>query len=229
MMQSIASSTDIQSVGSTTSSRPTITDDLMTTHDHEMYPSTRDHVHGRGHGNSPGHVIRVSSDASGNIIQSIAPRRWMSDTMVIKSAIVMVIVFITFPIAFCDIYFAVHDDTCVKQEVGRMVINMKTFLLVSGIYTFSLVGVMCAAICTATVDSSDCTCKIILFYIVGKLNQMFITAWTVVGAILFWSLMNTADCSKQVYNYLFATLIIKIVCVFVQIYSENPPTQRRRD
>jgi len=207
MMQSIDSSTNI--------AQSLTTEDHMTTHDREMYIPSRDHV------------IWVTYDTSGNPLKQEGgvKKRWISDMMVVKLTIIACILVCTFPIAFCDIYFALYDHTCIDQSISRMSVNMKTFLLVSGIYTYTLVGIVCGAICTTTIESTDCTCTTTLVYI---LSQLFITAWTVVGAILFWSLMDTSTCSSQVYIYLFTTLVIKIVCLFIQVYSDNQSVQRSK-
>jgi hypothetical protein len=41
------------------------------------------------------------------------------------------------------------------------------------------------------------------------------------GAIIFWNLMDTDKCSKEVYNYVFISLIIKFVTTIYEIIKNN--------
>jgi hypothetical protein len=53
------------------------------------------------------------------------------------------------------------------------------------------------------------------------LISLFTLAWTIVGSIIFWSLIDNEECSKEVYNYVFALLIIKYVCILVNLCAQN--------
>lgn len=46
--------------------------------------------------------------------------------------------------------------------------------------------------------------------IIGLVN-LFLIIWNILGAIIFWGLMDTTNCSDTIYNYMFASLIIKLV------------------
>lgn len=189
----------MQSIASDTAIATNIQNDAMTSHDIEYAAEA------------------IQCDISGNLLPSTDE----PNTMIVKCCMIVPLVILTFPIAFCDIYFALHDHTCLDQSIDKTTITMKTFLLVSGIYTYTLVGVLCLVISTVNLTTSnDYTCILVLL---GRLNQMFITLWTIVGAVLFWSQMNAATCSSQVYIYLFTTLVIKIVGIVFQMRTEDWP------
>ena len=44
---------------------------------------------------------------------------------------------------------------------------------------------------------------------------LFNFCWNIIGGIIFWSYMNNSTCSSNVFNYVFASLIIKYTLMFI--------------
>jgi hypothetical protein len=50
---------------------------------------------------------------------------------------------------------------------------------------------------------------------------LFQLAWTIVGSVLFWKLIDNKTCDKGIYNYVFALLIIRYIMIFVNMISNK--------
>jgi hypothetical protein len=53
------------------------------------------------------------------------------------------------------------------------------------------------------------------------ISSLFILSWTIIGSIIFWSLIDKEECSKGVYNYVFALLIIRYILLLVTFCCKN--------
>lgn len=127
---------------------------------------------------------------------------------------------IGFPIPFCDLYYGYMDDTCVSEQAGKLAINLEDYLLVCGWIELCILGLLSIALCfidiglsgSGSADNNGCfVCGGALFGIIFALSSIFIGIWNIFGAIIFWGLMDTSNCSSSIYNYVFASLIIKLV------------------
>ena len=134
------------------------------------------------------------------------------DTRFIKFVSLFVILILIFPLSFCDLYFAVNDDSCVNLPAGKLAITMKTFLLVNGIYSFIMFGIVSVLICCANLERlTESVGFQFISMIFETVIKLFSVSWIIVGSIIFWHLMDSSKCSDTTYNYLFASLIIRIV------------------
>jgi hypothetical protein len=44
---------------------------------------------------------------------------------------------------------------------------------------------------------------------------MFSISWVIVGAVIFWSEIDNSTCSKSTYSYVMASIIIRLVGIFI--------------
>ena len=144
----------------------------------------------------------------------------------IKSGIWLLIMIICFPISFCDLYYGYTDNTCVSEPAGRLAINLKDYLLVYGLIGMSVIGLLssmlfCLDINTFGSKNSNIdgciVCGGAFLAIIFVLVTMFLIIWNIFGAIIFWCLTDTSKCSNSIYNYVFASLIIKLVFSLISI------------
>jgi len=136
----------------------------------------------------------------------------------LKSLIWFLIMFIIFPIAFCDLYYGYTDDTCVSESTGRLVINLKDYLLVWGWINIGVISLLSFGLCFLNIDAfnimkneGNFICCNVFITIVSIMTSIFFIIWDIFGAIIFWKLMDTSKCSNSTYNYVFVSLIIKLV------------------
>ncbi len=127
--------------------------------------------------------------------------------LMICSILTMFIV--SFPFIFLDLYISYTDNSCVNQEVSKMSITLKTWLLVSGyINIFNLI-LGCIFAVYLMIKNSDTA------YFIGSMIstifKLFNLSWNIVGAVLFWGYMNIDVCNTLTRNYVFARLIISFV------------------
>ena len=132
----------------------------------------------------------------------------------IPSSIICVV-----PFVICDLYFAFTDDTCVNQHIDKLYIDLYTYLVVSGLYSGTLLFLMITIL--LFIDIDILFKYIFIFDIFSYISTIFITAFTIVGSIIFWNKMDNTKCSAPVYNYVLASLIIRFVSMFFNIYITN--------
>jgi hypothetical protein len=125
------------------------------------------------------------------------------------------------PFIFCNLYYAYTDKSCVSIEAGHLDINLKTYLAVDGIFCAITLFIVIIVICLVNESITINEKNKCIFNIFGKLATLFGIAWTIVGAIIFWKLIDNNKCHKGVYNYVFAQLIIKFVCYLFRIMQNK--------
>jgi len=133
-----------------------------------------------------------------------------------KLCVSTVLLLTGFPLIFCDLYFAITDQTCVHWSPF---LNLYIYLIVSAFYNMTMLvfQIGYVIICNMSIDRSinityDMSVGSVLSFI-GAINITFTVIWTIVGAILFWTVR--LNCSEMMYNYMFWSLIIKTIIVFV--------------
>lgn len=144
----------------------------------------------------------------------------------LKFFIWSLIMFFIFPITFCDLYYAYNDSTCVNEPAGRLEINLYNYLMVNGWISICFIIILTIMIIfynpNTTNDQSFFTlCGGGIITILSTLLSIFGLIWNIFGAIIFWGLMDTSKCSDSIYNYVFASLIIKFVIIIIGQLNNN--------
>lgn len=138
---------------------------------------------------------------------------------IIKYFVIPLLVIFSLPFIVCDLYFAFTDDTCVNQHIDKLYINLYTYLVISGLYNAILLSL--TIILLIFIDINIFLKYIFILDIFSYISTIFITAFTIVGGIIFWNKMDNTKCSAPVYNYVLASLIIRFVSMFFNIYITN--------
>lgn len=148
---------------------------------------------------------------------------------------VFVMIFV-FPLTFCDLYHGYNDNSCVSEPAGKLTINLKDYLLVYGWINLSSLIIFTIGLCFINLYSMskiNDTCFVcceksatIIFAIIN----IFSIIWNVFGAVIFWSLMYTSDCNDGIYNYVFASLVIKLCFNVIKLcFDANSSFQGKKD
>jgi hypothetical protein len=95
---------------------------------------------------------------------------------------------IGFPLTFCYLYYAYNDNSCVSEPVYKLAINLGNYLLISSLISISILIIVCLVFYSLNLDS------------INKTNN----------TCFFCCLMDTTNCNEEVYNYAFASFIIKL-------------------
>jgi len=144
----------------------------------------------------------------------------MAGSLFIKLLISLLVLAFGSPFVVCDLYYAHTDETCVHNPTKKLNLDMYQYLLISGYGGVCFLGFVVFAIFISkrpdlgSKKSNDDDCVILFVQILKILTLLFSTAWVVVGGIIFWHEIDNSTCSKPVYNYLTASLVLKIVSVF---------------
>jgi hypothetical protein len=141
--------------------------------------------------------------------------------VILKMIMFSIIIMLTMPFIFCNLYYAYTDKSCVSIEAGHLDINLKTYLAVDGIFCAITLFIVIIVICLVNESITINEKNKCIFNIFGKLATLFGIAWTIVGAIIFWKLIDNNKCHKGVYNYVFTQLIIKFVCYLFRIMQNK--------
>lgn len=129
------------------------------------------------------------------------------------------ILIITFPINFCDLYFAYNSISC--QYVNNPIeITLSDWLKVSGFTGFGfslLIVIQLACILNANINYFILTVQIIITYII----IVFSFVWLIIGCVIFWHYTMNSNCDKDISVYMWIRLIIGILSVLLSSKSNN--------
>jgi hypothetical protein len=143
---------------------------------------------------------------------------------IIKIASIIFIFIISIPFIICDLYFAYNDDSCVEVYPKYIIfMNMKAYLLVSGYYT---IGLMCALICNlqflSIENKNSNVISMSILSVIINVSKVFLIIWNTIGAFIFWgTLYHVEKCKTIVYNYLFVSLVIKLLAILFHIITNK--------
>jgi hypothetical protein len=153
-------------------------------------------------------AIQVNQQNSHNNIKEI---------LIVKSVLILYFIIVGMPLAFCDLYYGYTDNSCVSNNTDKLSIDLKDYLIISGWLTSSLLFVIINGI----ICFNDSTSEFIALFgiIIFVLSALFNISWNIIGGVIFWSYMDNSKCSSSIYNYVFASLIIKYVFTFIGIYN----------
>jgi hypothetical protein len=139
----------------------------------------------------------------------------------IKFVGIIFILLLLAPLSVADLYYAYTDETCVHKSAGKLNVNLFTYLAVDGILGGVGIFGLSFFVCTMGEDFTTEIWKGYCALSIITLTSLFTLAWTIVGSIIFWSLIDNEECSKEVYNYVFALLIIRYVSILVNLCAQN--------
>lgn len=135
---------------------------------------------------------------------------------------VMLILILLGPLTVASLYYAYTDDSCVHESAGQLEVNLFTYLVVDGISGGAGIIVLSSLICCLGADNYINIMKSCCGAFIFMILQLFQLAWTIVGSVIFWKLIDNKTCDKGIYNYVFALLIIKYVMIFTNtVYNKN--------
>ena len=158
----------------------------------------------------------------------------LSDILCTTICISTIFTALSSPFIICDLYYALTDVSCVKQQCDGFIINMYTYLIASSIIGVLMISVMNCSIIYVVADNSvqdmNDTLKVTkddddnslicfnIFVWILKISQL---GWLITGCILFWGRMDITKCSNSIHDYLFARFILLIVCNIGNTMSRN--------
>ena len=121
-----------------------------------------------------------------------------------------------FPMIFCDYYFAMNNESCVKQPL-HISLTIYDYLIVNAIFGSIVVVGILFLFMQCDNESSNKLKDNCLFIILMHLVRVFGISWLVVGAVMYWGEMNRTLCSQQTNDYLTASLILRIIMTSFEV------------
>ena len=135
-------------------------------------------------------------------------------------AIVIMSLFII-PFGITSVYYAYTDNSCANLRAGKLYVNLQDYLAVNGILL--LLNFICNMAIIIYYNTND----VVKFYsnpltkCITLICTAFNLSWTIVGGVIFWSLIDNNACDKGIYNYVFAQLIIQFVFIGGKAFSKE--------
>ena len=141
----------------------------------------------------------------------------------LKLIFVSILIFINFPLIFCDLYYAVNDNTCINQKIDKLSVNMYDYLIVSGIYSIiiTVISILFILFFIDKMKNNEINILNYIFMLFLYITGLFNVIWNIIGSIIFWNYMDNNKCSNEVFNYLFASLIIKLIFSSTILFNNN--------
>lgn len=122
------------------------------------------------------------------------------------TAYVIIMSIAVIPFIVTDLYFAFNDNSCVDYPDNNIHIQLKEYLIVSG-YS-GIFGIISAIICNYY---ESIIFKPKLVPVLKIIYILFNLIWTLIGAIIFWGIMDNMNCGNSIYTYVTALIIMKFI------------------
>jgi hypothetical protein len=136
----------------------------------------------------------------------------------VKSCMFITVLVLTVPFIVCNLYYAYTDESCVNIYPDHFGVNLKIYLAVDGILGAVVIGIIFTVVFLLKKKPNNNNCCLTTF---GNIATAFGIAWTIVGAIIFWKLIDNTKCDNSVYNYVFTQLVTSIICYYLKILSNS--------
>jgi len=136
---------------------------------------------------------------------------------VVRFTVLFIFCIFMFPLIFCDYYFAINNEDCLKQKLP-ISLTMYDYLIVNaGLSSFLLISLSFVILFGFKLDEDSST---VLAKVFGMMTNLFVFSWLITGGIMYWGEMDRTLCSSQVNNYLTTTLILRIVLIGLEIIKQ---------
>lgn len=167
-------------------------------------------------------LVREVVNSGGRIYDNVLIHDTINIQNRTKLFMIIFLIIFSFPITFCDLYYANAYKKCLSQTNEAMEISMYEYLIGNGIYSCIALLMSVGIIFMINIQNNNIIFDNYLFKMIGKISGYFYILWTCIGAIIFWRYLNKHNCSDDIINYLKISIIIKLIFTFIQIVTNNP-------
>lgn len=123
-----------------------------------------------------------------------------------------------FPMIFCDYYFAINNNVCMKQQLN-VSLTMYDYLIVNAI-SASVIAIGLLLLFVFCENETVFVLKEnIAFLTFTNMVRSFVVSWIIIGAVMYWGEMDRSLCSKSSNDYLTVSLILRIVMTSFEVYN----------
>lgn len=113
------------------------------------------------------------------------------------------------PIIIGNMYYALTDKSCATLNHTMIILNLYDYLIVDSVTLFIT---LFAIIFSIIHEFKDNTFIKYIYDIYLICYKVFSFIWLIIGALIFWMIIDNHLCDNHLYYYLYITLIIKIIC-----------------
>ena len=98
---------------------------------------------------------------------------------------------------------------------------MYDYLIVSGIYSviITVISILFILFFIDKMKNNEVTT--LNFFLFLFIISLFNLIWNIIGSLIFWNYMDNSKCSNEVFNYLFVSLIIKLIFSSTILLNNN--------
>ena len=159
-------------------------------------------------------MIQVDIE-TGSTIEVVEPVMKSNQDCCLTCGFSLLFVAMCSPFIICDLYYAYTDDSCVHNPAKHLSVNLYDYLLVSGYFGVAICAMYVISISCLSSNENQNLCVLMVASTISYLYAMFSRSWVIVGAVIFWSEIDNSSCSKSTYSYVMASIIIRLVGIFI--------------
>ena len=168
-------------------------------------------------------ALQATDDIINHIENIQRANRQEQDTIVCcaKFVSILLLSIILLPFGITSTYYAYTDTSCVNLKAGKLYITLKDFLAVQGISLLASYVLIITMLCYGfnSLDSIKQYFQTPIMKLLTATNKTFSLAWLILGALIFWGLIDNNKCNDGLYNYMYASLIIMIIFTVINLYQ----------
>lgn len=138
--------------------------------------------------------------------------------VIIKTIVILFIISFILPFIIIDLYIAYTDKSCVTIYPDKLKISLSIYLKVNSYILLFILSIYIAFIYKKIQLFAYNEVIRTIFGLFIYISRIIMFGWNVLGAIIFWGyIAEKSNCSVVIYNYLYATFIIKLLIIIVLI------------
>lgn len=118
-----------------------------------------------------------------------------------------------------DLIFAGQHNTCVTTIMQGIAFPLRTWLLVDAYSRIVITGLLLAVAIVSCVNTKAGVAMVACVTCTMLLYSLFMFAWAIVGAVLFWGKLNPAGlCSGGIQTYMHILLIVTFLSLCLNMF-----------
>jgi hypothetical protein len=140
----------------------------------------------------------------------------------VKICLSICIIVLISPLMVCDLYYGFSGEECLDEYPSQIHLNLKKYLLVNGFISLFTLVYMIIMIHRLSFNEDDNSVMMVINICASYMIGILLTVWNIMGAIIFWNfIFPEHSCNEELSNYLFASIIIKLVLSWGSLTSSN--------
>lgn len=143
---------------------------------------------------------------------------WIEKIKLLDYIVTVIYIIGLTPLIITDLWYGFSKDECLTIYPIHIKLNLKGYLLVSGIVQFIIILFLMYQLLTV----KKSLLLTVITIVINMIYMVFMMIWNILGAVVFWNdIYKEGNCEEDISTYLFVSIIIKIILTFINMIQNK--------